>query len=77
MTDEQIINALFSCHKNSDCGNCDYAKFRNHEGLCVDMLQADAGKLINHQKAEIERLREELASCIRALGCVYGTGESE
>ena len=33
--------------------------------------------LIQSKNAKIERLREELASCIRALGCVYGTEELE
>ena len=42
------------------------------EAVCAELMEENR-KL----KAEIEMLREELASCIRALGCVYGTEESE
>lgn len=61
MTDNEIIKSLECCHDLSNCGDCQYGKYRTKNGLCVDMLQRDARDLINRQKAELENLKEQLA----------------
>ncbi len=53
MTDNEIIKALECCSKE-DCGNCPVSKF----GSCIDNTMEEALALINRQKGEIERLRE-------------------
>lgn len=58
MTENEIIKALRCCHDLSECGECEYGKFRTKEGLCIDMLHSDTADLINCQKAEIEELRK-------------------
>ena len=72
MTDEQIIKALRCC-ADKGCSFCS----EKGKAYCKETVASLAWDLIQRQNAEIERLREELASCIRALGCVYGTEESE
>jgi hypothetical protein len=75
MTDEQIIKAL-ECCIYMECSKCPL-NYDDCEERDFESLVKRAIPIFKRQKAEIERLREELASCIRALGCVYGTGESE
>lgn len=59
MTYEEIKKALECCIKpTSDCANCPYFG----EEDCFDTAKRDALNLIVCQQAEIERLREELAS---------------
>ena len=56
MTDEQIIKALESCPSDSvthDCSICPYKE----NVFCFELLGKDALKIINRQKAEIERLQ--------------------
>lgn len=53
MTDNEIIKAL-ECCKKDDCDNCP-----NDFGNCYANLSGYALDLINQQKAEIERLKEE------------------
>ena len=55
MTDNDIIKAL-ECCENAHCRDCAYFQ----EDLCGDRLREDAHKLINRQKAKIERLQEQL-----------------
>lgn len=58
MTDNKIIKALECCTKTefiSDCAKCEMLAFD-----CKDTLIENALNLINHQKAEIERLENEL-----------------
>lgn len=58
MTDNEIIKALECCGcDNYQCDNCPYAY-----KTCT--VYKDSIDLINRQKAEIERLREETAELI-------------
>ena len=58
MTDNEIIKALECCsYDNYQCDNCPYAY-----KTCT--VYKDSLDLINRQKAEIERLREETAELI-------------
>ena len=57
MTDEQIIKALECCLGYS-CSGCPCEKGASI--LCLDDLHRYALDLINRQKAEIERLRENI-----------------
>ena len=59
MTDKEIIKALGCCHITCGCSECAYVDCPED---CVETMKLDALNLINRQKAEIERLREELAS---------------
>jgi hypothetical protein len=54
-TDEEIIKALELCNKPADpeiCENCPFCS----DFKCLYILKANALKLINRQKAEIEKL---------------------
>lgn len=53
MTDNEIIKAL-ECCINDDCDNCP-----DTFGNCEHNAMRNSLDLINHQKAEIERLKEE------------------
>ncbi len=57
MTDNEIIKALECCIKlTTKCSECPY----NETGeMCFDLAKEDAIKLINRQRAEIERLEKE------------------
>ena len=55
MTDNDIIKALECCNGDLDCCKECPAKKNNVE--CGDVLKNNALKLINRQKAEIERLK--------------------
>ena len=60
MTDEQIIQALWSCEQ-SVCYKCPLDEVYETEGIeCLSILCKQALDLINRQKAEIERLEGEL-----------------
>ena len=64
MTDNDIIKALECCTVCSSietCGRCPYAECPTRKG-CVGEMVKDALDLINRQKAEIERLTEEVNS---------------
>lgn len=60
MTDEQIIKGVECCadqSKRKACQECPY----NTKGLnCVRYILVDAFSLIQRQKAEIERMTEQL-----------------
>lgn len=57
MTDKEIIKALECCSKNPlNCRECGY-KGRCNRIDCYDYLKRDAFDLINHQQAEIVRLK--------------------
>ena len=58
MTDDEIMKALECCMKTefiTDCAKCEMLAFD-----CKDTLIENALNLINRQKAEIERLTDEL-----------------
>ena len=58
MTDNEIIKALECCGSKgllSFCDDCPYCE----GGWCINKMPKDTLDLINRQKAEIERLREE------------------
>lgn len=54
MTDKEIMQALEYCTTNGYCMNCPYNNCTNKD---IDELALD---LINHQKAEIERLNQRI-----------------
>ena len=56
-TDEEIIQTLERCSKGEGCFGC--AKAYMHSAKCIRILEAECLDLINHQKAEIERLEAE------------------
>ena len=56
MTDEQIIKALECCND----GACEYCPIGGDN--CIQRSRNEAIKLINHQKAEIERLELALSA---------------
>ena len=59
MTDAEIIKALECVSSENDvlCKNCSYNK--HHQLKCQRTAATDAIDLINRQKAEIEKLKEE------------------
>lgn len=57
-TDEEVIKAL-ECCANADCLNCPRWSEDWSSGMCADFLPSVLA-IINHQKAEIERLQVEL-----------------
>lgn len=66
MKDTEILKALEICSSTTSCEGCPYYP----EGIdisCSDQICKDAIELINRQKAEIERLRKQLALKENAL----------
>lgn len=61
MTDEKIVKALECCedYDKGNCNKCEYRIYRYRD--CQEKAMRDVMKLINRQKAEIEKLKEELA----------------
>ena len=59
MTDNEIIKALECCSQEDMCQSCPYGAACLDEKY-VSVLSKDALDLINRQKAEIERLKEEI-----------------
>lgn len=59
MTDEQIIKALECCYIHSACTGCPCA---GSDVDCLVGVGEGAIDLINNQKADIERLREDNSS---------------
>ncbi len=77
MTDNEIIKALKCCKGDAvPCSGCIYADF----GQCQTYMADDALKLINRQKAEIERLtRENIAlnrTAIPSSGTIFKVGNA-
>ena len=58
MTDNEIIKAL-ECCSNADCVNCPKWSEEWYSGMCSDFLPMVLD-LINRQRAEIERLQDEI-----------------
>ena len=61
MTDNEIIKALECCSKNILCGQCPLKEKNN----CINKLSAYALELISRQRAEIERLHDEVSKTRR------------
>ena len=59
MTDEVIIKGLDHCSSSGECKDCPANPRVGNFGYCTGLLMKAALDLINRQKAEIERLREE------------------
>lgn len=61
MTDKETIKALEYCTNESDgeCKECEYDKYYPR---CVPKLLEDALDIINRQKAEIERLNNNISA---------------
>ncbi|MBQ0097358.1 MAG: hypothetical protein KBS62_00260 [Oscillospiraceae bacterium] len=57
LTDEEIIEALELCVKARCSKNCSYKNIGNAN--CIKNIIKDSLDLINRQKAEIEKLKEE------------------
>ena len=55
MTDNEIIRALECCIED-DCDNCPW----DEQTACIEYMKRDALYLIDSQKAEIERLKEQI-----------------
>jgi hypothetical protein len=60
MTDNEIIKALECCANNGDCKECAINPHKGNYGYCTSLAIKAALDLINHQKAEIERLKNNL-----------------
>ena len=62
MTDKDIIKALEICrNENGMCSDCPYSDDYTN---CNTRIAKDVLDIINRQKAEVERLREETAELI-------------
>lgn len=57
MTDNEIIQTLECLFGHVDCRKCPYSS-RYEFPLCQQQVAKDTFDLINHQKAEIERLKK-------------------
>ena len=69
MTDEQIIKALECCIQGDQCAySCPYDDDESDCNKCTSALAKDALDLINRQKAEIERLKEDFDFNIKLNG---------
>lgn len=64
MTAGQIIQALQCCQTN---GACEFCYLKSDKKNCEKRLYKDVLNLINHQKAEIERLQEEKLQSVNVL----------
>ena len=58
MNDEQIVKALECCNQENMCDKCPY-DLACYDAEYKSIIAKDALDLINRQKAEIERLKEE------------------
>lgn len=81
MEDYEIIKAL-ECCKNEDCDNCPFFKYP--KSICRWDVWDCALDLINRQKAEIERLREDIkaqdssiSSLLSIVNSNYQNGRNE
>ena len=63
MTDEQIIKALECCR---DCKCKDCPCYNKETDGCKELDEQDILDLINRQKSEIERLKDEKLKCFLA-----------
>ena len=71
MTDNDIIEAYKNCQTKSGlgCHNCPFDK--GEDCSCLDDLREATFNLINHQKAEIERLSIESETLVTQLKVAY------
>lgn len=60
MTDNEIIKALEICSRRNGGLPCEACPAYSISQMCMEDLMSDAFDLINRQKAEIERLQDEL-----------------
>ena len=73
MTDNEIIKALECCFD----GYCEACAFDDDLNLkCKDNLIENALNLINRQKAEIERLQEQIGSLNKKYPCTVDVGDN-
>lgn len=71
MTDNEIIKALECCKDSSmPCKDCPYAECDSKRG-CVSEMCEDALDLINRQKADIEKLRENNKAIMQTMADVH------
>lgn len=64
MTDNEIIKALEYCRQQGITSECERCKVKSG---CRATLIENAFDLINRQKAEIERLKEDMHACVREV----------
>ena len=71
MTDNEIIEAYKNCQIKGGlgCYNCPFDKDEDHS--CLDDLREATFNLIQHQKAEIERLSIESETLVTQLKVAY------
>ena len=61
MNDNEIIKALECCCKGDKCvGHCPFHNNKHDIDICTSRLTKNALDLINRQKAEVEKLQNEL-----------------
>lgn len=58
MTYEKIIKAIKACVEIEDCSQCPYKNNNLLDTSCFSKLFKETLDLINHQRAEIERLKK-------------------
>ena len=66
MTDNEIIEALQICEKGETTKDCIHCRF-THSGNCMGDLSMWALRIINRQKAEIERLTVENLQMVKSI----------
>ena len=73
LTDSEIVKALELCKgKKCKCTDC---PIDQHSARCISVLAENALDLINHQKAEIERLMQKLQHSVVAENAITALRE--
>lgn len=65
MTDKEIITALECCLE--DIANCDNCPYEHYCSIHQNNMLKDTLSLINHQKAEIERLNNRIVDVNKTI----------
>ena len=68
MTDNEIIKALECCNRPANQTSCDDCPYQFSDEKCSSKLIDDTLALINRQKAEIEKLRNDVLDTADTLG---------
>lgn len=63
MTDNEIIKALKNCINGDECDECPINPHVGNYGYCTNLALREALKLIERQKAEIEKLKYDNCIC--------------